>query len=243
MLTKLFQKDSIGLYRDDGLPIFRNYNGHQNNKVRKDLIKLFKKYQLNLDVKCNLRIVDYLDISFDLNTGIYKPFNKSNNKPLYINASSNHPPSVLKQIPKSVSTRITTNSCNEDIFRKSALFYDSILQDCGFNENIKYCPEESVSSRRGKNHSRNIWYNPPFTKNVRTNVGKHFLKLLKKHFGKNHKYYKIFHKNNITVSYSCMDNMTKIINSHKYVASKKFKQIKIFATVETLTTARLTINA
>ena len=39
---------------------------------------------------------------------------------------------------------------------------------------------------------------------------------------KNHKYHEVFNKNNIKVCYSCMDNMTKIINSHnKYVASKK----------------------
>ena len=82
-----------------------------------------------MDIKCNLKTVDYLDISFDLNTGIYKPFNKPNNKPLDINASSNHQPSVLKQIPKSVSKRIIANSCNEDIFHKSAPFYNSILQD------------------------------------------------------------------------------------------------------------------
>ena len=130
---------------------------------------------------------------------------------------------MLKQIPKSVSTRITANSCNEDIFRKSTLFYNSVLHDCGFKENIKYCPEESVSSRTRKNRSRNIiWYNLPSSKNVETNVGKYFFKLLKKHFGKNCKYHKIFNKNNIKVSYSCMDNMAKIINSHnKYVASKK----------------------
>ena len=96
-------------------------------------------------------------------------------------------------------------------------------QDCGFNENIKYRPEESVSSRRRKNRSRKIiWYNPTFSRNVKTNVGKHFFKLLKKHFGKNHKYQKIFNKNTIKVSYSCMDNMKKVINYHnKYVASKK----------------------
>ena len=36
------------------------------------------------------------------------------------------------------------------------------------------------------------------------------------------KYHKIFNKNTMKVSYSCMDNMIKIINSHsKYVASKK----------------------
>ena len=72
----------IGLYRDDGLSIFRNYNSHQNDKFRKDLMKLFKKYQLNLDIKCNLKIVRYLGISFVLNAGIYKRFNKPNNKPL-----------------------------------------------------------------------------------------------------------------------------------------------------------------
>ena len=41
MLSKLFEKNSIGLYRDDGLSIFRSYNGHQSDKVRKELTKLF----------------------------------------------------------------------------------------------------------------------------------------------------------------------------------------------------------
>ena len=44
MLSKLFEKNFIGLYRDGGLSIFRNYNGHQNDKVRKDIMKLFKEY-------------------------------------------------------------------------------------------------------------------------------------------------------------------------------------------------------
>ena len=135
-------------------------------------------------IKCNIKTVDYLDI-IQLNTSIYKPFSKPKNKPLYINASSNHPLSVLKQIPKSVSKRITASSCNEDIFCKSALFYNSILQDCGFNESIKYCPEELVLSGRRKNHSRNIiWHNPPISRNVKTNVWKHFFKMLKKHLEK-----------------------------------------------------------
>ena len=162
-----------------------------------------------------MQIMDYLDIIW-LEHRCLQTFNKPNNKSLYVNASSNHPPSVLKHILKSLSKRITTNLCNEDIFHKSVLFCNSILQDSGFNENIIYYPEESVSSRTRKNHSRNIiWYIPPFSKNVKTNVGKHFFKLLKKHFRKNHEYHKIFNKNNIKFSYSCMYNMTKFINSHK----------------------------
>ena len=83
-------------------------------------------------------------MSFDLNTDVYKAFKKPNNKPLYINASSNHSPSVLKQITKSVSKRITTNSCNEDIFPKSVPLHNPILKDYGFNVNIKYCLKELV---------------------------------------------------------------------------------------------------
>ena len=77
------------------------------------MIDLFKQHHLNLEIKCNLKIVDYLDITFDLTTGLFKPYNKTNNIPLYVNAKSNQLPSILKEIPKSVSKRILSNSCNE----------------------------------------------------------------------------------------------------------------------------------
>ena len=65
-----------------------------------------------------------------------------------------------------------------------------------------------------RNRSRNIiWFNPPFGSNVETNVARKFLKLVKKHFNK-HRYHKIFNKNNIKVSYSCMDNMEKPVKKH-----------------------------
>ena len=37
-----------------------------------------------------------------------------------------------------------------------------------------------------------------------------FLHLLDKHFGRNHKYHKIFNRNNGKISYSCIDNIKKI---------------------------------
>ena len=182
------------------------------------MIELFKKHGLNLEIKCNLKTVDYLDVTFDLNTGIYKPYNKINNFPRYINAKSNHPPSVLKQIPTSVSKQISSNSCNEEVFNAAAPFYNNILTNCGYSEKIAYEKPNETSNRR--NRGRNIiWYNPPFSKNVKTNVAKHFLYLLNKHFGsKDHKYHKIFNCNNVKISYSCMDNLKTIISSH----NKKF---------------------
>ena len=59
-----------------------------------------------------------------------------------------------------------------------------------------------------------IWFNPPYSKSVATNVGKHFLKLLEKHFPKHHKFRKIFNKNTVKVSYSCLPNINAKVNRH-----------------------------
>ena len=40
------------------------------------------------------------------------------------------------------------------------------------------------------------------------------LNILDKHFGRNRKYHKIFNRNNVKISYSCMDNIKNIISSH-----------------------------
>ena len=43
--------------------------------------------------------------------------------------------------------------------------------------------------------------------NVHTNIAREFLNLVSKHFPKNHRYRKIFNKNNMKVSYSCTDGI------------------------------------
>ena len=52
--------------------------------------------------------------------------------------------------------------------------------------------------------------------NVETNIGKTFLKLIDQHFPKTNKFYKIFNRNNVKVSYSCLPNSTNMIKSHNY---------------------------
>ena len=112
---------------------------------------------------------------------------------------------VVKQLP---------DSSNKDIFEESAPHFNTILKNSGFHEKIEFNKNQPTNQRR-KNRQRNIiWYNPPFSKNVKTNIAKKFLNIVKKHFPKEHKFYKLFNKNNIKISYSCMDNMKKILNSH-----------------------------
>ena len=66
-----------------------------------------------------------------------------------------------------------------------------------------------------------MWFNPRFSKSFSTNVAKTFLQLVTKHFPKSHKLYKILNRNTVKISYSCMNNMSKIIKEHnKKVTSK-----------------------
>ena len=59
-----------------------------------------------------------------------------------------------------------------------------------------------------------IWFNPPFSVNVQTNVARSFLCLIDKHYPKSHVLHKIFNRNNVKVSYSCMSNMARVVKSH-----------------------------
>ena len=177
------------------------------------MIDLFKQHHLNLEIKCNLKIVDNLDITFYLTTGLFKPYNKASNIPRHVTAKSDHPPSILKEIPKSVSKRIFSNSCNGQVLNAAAPFCKNILDKYGYSEKITFQKEQYKHER--KNRRRKIvQYNPPFSKNAKTNIVKQFLHLLDKRFRRNHKYHNIFNPSNVKISYSCMDNMTNIISSH-----------------------------
>ena len=114
ILTKEFGQDKIGLYRDDGLGCFQNLSGPES--------------------ECNLQITDFLDVTFDLRTDKYYPYRKDNNQLLYINKQSNHPPTIIKQIPSMVSRRISDISFNKEYFDKAAPAYNNALKFSGFNK-------------------------------------------------------------------------------------------------------------
>ena len=113
-----------------------------------------------------MKIVNYLDVTFDLTKASYYPYRKPNNQPLYINTKSNHPPNIIKQLPASINRRISNNSCNEHEFDKAKPIYDTALKDSGYTDTLTYISNKQQTRPR-RNRQRNIiWYNPPFSKNV-----------------------------------------------------------------------------
>ena len=102
-LSKLYEKKDIGLYKDDGLAVFKNKSGPESEKIKKSIQAIFRENELKITIQCNLKIVDYLDVTFDLTDSSYRPLNIyiSNYIQLcnYIHKQSNHPPSIIKQLP------------------------------------------------------------------------------------------------------------------------------------------------
>ena len=68
-----------------------------------------------------------------------------------------------------------------------------------------------------KNEKRDmIWCNPPYSANIVTNFGKPFHSLLDKYSPPHNKFHKIFNRNTLKISYSCIPSMKTTINSHSH---------------------------
>ena len=93
-----------------------------------------------------------------------------------------------------ISKRVSDISCDSDHFNKAAPDYNTALKKSGFNENIKYSP----SQLKQRNRKRQItWFNP-----------------IDKHFHSHHKFHKLFNRNNVKLSYSCMPSNKNVIRKH-----------------------------
>ena len=161
--------------------------------MKKDLVEVFKENGLKITADANLKIVHFLDITINLNNFTYYPFRKPNDNPLYIHKNSNHPKQIIKNLPEMINRRLCDISCNEEVFDKAKPVYTTALRNSGFQDELNYKTYEKSS----KNRRRNVMYfNPPFSKNVKTNIRKEFIKLVSKHFTLDHKLRPLFNKNN-----------------------------------------------
>ena len=128
LLANIINKNNSGLYCDDGLIFLRNLNGQKMDCVRKNIIKIFKQVDLKIEIQTHLKIVNFLDVTFNLADGRYRPYKKANESLLYINKSSDHPLQVIKQLPTSISDRLSNNSSSEEIFNASKYEYETALK-------------------------------------------------------------------------------------------------------------------
>ena len=154
-----------------------------------------------------------IDVTLNLERDLFSPYMKPNNILQYVNVSSNHPPNIIKNIPESVNKRLNSLSKNENIFYQSIPPYQEALDRCGYQYNLNFVPHQPPQQIRRRRRNI-IWYNPPYCKSVKTNLGKEFFKILKQCFPPQNPLSKIFNQNTIKLSYSCMPSIGKTISGH-----------------------------
>ena len=74
---------NAGLYRDDGLDRTKQTPGNVEN-VKKEIYKIFKTKRLNITAEANKKVVDFLNVTLDLHSGLHQAYNKSNSTINYI---------------------------------------------------------------------------------------------------------------------------------------------------------------
>ena len=210
----VFSKMMVGLYRDDGLSIVRGGPG-EVERVTKKLHKLFETEGLKITCEAGKQGTDYLDLYFDLKHDKYRQWRKPNSNPLYVHKDSNHPPQVLKEIPNMIEKMVSKNSSTKAEFDKVKREYQNSLKNSGFDKKLHYKPDVP----KPKVHKRNkkkLWFNPPWSDNMRTSLGHEFLALVDKYREKfkGTVFEKIFSRATMKISYSTTRNMKAHISSH-----------------------------
>ena len=130
-LSTVIYKSSVRLYRDDGLAAINNANGPKLDRIRKDIIALFKEEGLSITIKTDVMEKDCLVLTFNIGTKKYFPIRQANNRPFYIDAFSNHLPTIIQQFPKMINKRISDLSCTKEELNKVKSVYESALKDNG----------------------------------------------------------------------------------------------------------------
>ena len=204
---------NVGLYRDDGLAVGPQ-PPRELNKIKDRICQVFKENNLSITIKANQKVVEFLDVTLDLNTGLYKPFLKPNDVPIYVNKNSNHPPKILKNIPAAVNRRLSNISANENVFKEAIPPYQNALKSAGYDFEMKYEPREARNTNKSNGKRQILYFTPPYSVNCKTKVGATFLRLVDTCFPSFHPLHKIFNRNTLKIGYSCMPNMAQEISKH-----------------------------
>ena len=132
---------------------------------------------------------------------------KANSRFLYIHSLSKHLPNVIKQLMNSIHPCLMrTYETQQNVNTKM------LWRKVGWKLIFEYTKNQQ---QKPKIELEMIFqFNLPFNKAVSTNVAKTFFQLINGHFLKPHILHKIFNRNTVKVSYSCMESMAKIYKRH-----------------------------
>ena len=91
----------------------------------------------------------------------------------------------------------------QDIFEAAVPPYQKELDRCGYKYKLEYKPRNEAIQTKKKWKKTVTWFNPPYSMNVATNVGRNFLTL-----------HSVINRSTVKVGYRCLPNMGAQISRH-----------------------------
>ena len=147
-LEKILPKSNFGLYRNDGLALLRKLNGQETDKVRKNIIRVFKDIGFSSEIETNLEEADSLDVFLNQRNGTHQPYKKTNDRLLYLHSLSSDPQNIIKLIANSIQERPSKNSSNEDTFNTTKCECEDALKKSGFEVDFKYTENQRKKTKK-----------------------------------------------------------------------------------------------
>ena len=92
----------IGLYHDDSISSIPNRDAPKCSSIQKKIIRAFEFLGFKIQISSNIKIANFLDVTLNLSDNSYRSFLKMNQYPSYNNVNSNHPSSIIKQVPTAI---------------------------------------------------------------------------------------------------------------------------------------------
>ena len=132
------------------MAVFKNISCPKLERIKKNFQSLLEKYGPEIKTEYNKKVVNYLDVTFNLNDGTYKPYHKPGNKITYINVQLKHPPNIIKQSPKTIEQQLSHNSSNVTIFNEAAPLYEKAPSRAGYHVKLKYNPNKKTKQKTEK---------------------------------------------------------------------------------------------
>ena len=115
--------------------------------MKKKVVKLFSEHNLSITTEVNIKVTDFLDGAFNLQTGLHRPFKKATSNPIYMHKDSNHPMHVKKELPQMIGRRISDQSSNKEVFQAEVAVYSSFLKASGYNNELQYTGKTVAKKR------------------------------------------------------------------------------------------------
>ena len=115
----------------------------ETERTKKQICNVFKNNNLKVTIEVNRKVINFLDITLDLNIENFKLYAKPTNTLLYVQSKSNHPPSIIKNIPDSVNRRLLKISSDAGVFDEAAKPYQEALGKSGYSFKLEFKPPQT----------------------------------------------------------------------------------------------------